>query len=527
MDSNNAKRSAGPPSPPLTGDAKGSSKRDYGGESPRFSKVSKAACTNCRARKVKCDGLEPCQNCKARNEHCQFKPSERGRIKRRKTNLSNKLSNGFLQQVDLPLSPPSSSSSDTPESHSVADINRILDSNFSLFYKTYVEYFYAPHPFVHRAPSPVSERALAFAIAAVAARWLPQFDSYGEDFANMAVPLLGNTLEDIQAMILLVVYNYCSGNPMQAVGILDRASKVPIVVNEQTELTLQELWMLAVMLQSLGAGMYTQGLERCTEIDPDFQTLYQRLMVNGPQSFSPAAYRILSFKILDLVNHRKYDMETTENIILQFLAKLPTPHPGLSEEIFTAHFVVSYARILLHRENAQHCFTLYIAASHCITDPSAIDEYLEGADFGHLKDPQSIIQELEIRLNPEYMSLEDQASPANSFAMESSRWSVGCCEAASQHIVQMSQPNPDAKMDRHSPFFTCPLTLATLVQLAVISMDASSPPPSNVHALSLGLQGLRRAARKWGNAKMLSQEVQMLSSMLLDDSRLADGQASG
>lgn len=56
---------------------------DYGEERPR--KRAKLACTNCNARRVKCDvtDRQPCRNCEVAQAVCETRESKRGKHPRK------------------------------------------------------------------------------------------------------------------------------------------------------------------------------------------------------------------------------------------------------------------------------------------------------------------------------------------------------------------------------------------------------------------------------------------------------------
>lgn len=70
------------------------------------------ACQECRKRKIKCNGMEPCKTCHQRNTPCIYREIVRQRRKKQRDRHSE--TGGLSQSTELPLRPESSAHQQSP-----------------------------------------------------------------------------------------------------------------------------------------------------------------------------------------------------------------------------------------------------------------------------------------------------------------------------------------------------------------------------------------------------------------------------
>uniref|UniRef100_A0A060SXM9 ARAD1A14124p n=1 Tax=Blastobotrys adeninivorans TaxID=409370 RepID=A0A060SXM9_BLAAD len=476
--------------------------------SNKVGKVVRSACIQCRSRKIKCNGKQPCHNCLERQEQCEYVKSRRGLIKSRRKKLSDDFYHVFMGEAELPVEPcplgqGSSNSAAAMDSNEMSDeidettlANQLesissvkatktigdLTANLHTFTSAYLRYFHSAHPFVKVNGNGIATRhePLLLAIAAIASRWT-SFKSVGSAFADLSVERLGSCVEDVQAMIILAIDYHSRGKTSVALKLLQRASSIEIEANKETELTIRELWMILVIFQALGAPV--NAVEKSTDTYPNFMAHYKRLIFS-PDMFTPTAFRVFAFQVLDAVN-RKEPMEEMDNVISTLLFTLPSPADN--EEIFTAHCIANFSRLMLHRRLAQESLAFYIALANC----------MDSNEFLNLMDPAE-------KPDPNSADLTQQNA-------------VRQCDMSSAAIIKLAQRSSPGELDHHSPVAVCPLAFASLVQLALLYGPNQDSEERSVSAVGVGLSALRRMATKWDNAGMLVYEIQNLSTLLLSD----------
>lgn len=477
--------------------------------SNKVGKVVRSACIQCRSRKIKCNGKQPCHNCLERHEQCEYVKSRRGLIKSRRKKLSEGFYHVFMDEARLPVDPgwlqgssdsAGAMSGDSNEMSDEIDENVLanqlesissvratktmgdLTANLHTFTSAYLRYFHPAHPFVKVNGNGIATRyePLLLAIAAIASRWT-SFKSVGSAFADLSAERLGNCVEDVQAMIILAIHYHSRGKTTVAIKLLERASSIELEANKETELTIRELWMILVIFQALGAPV--NAVETSTDTYPNFKAHYKRL-VFSPELFTPTAFRVFSFQVLNAVNRRE-PMEEMDNVISTLMFALPSPTDN--EELFTAHCITNFSRLMLHRRLAQESLAFYIALANC----------MDSNDFMNLMDP------------------EDKPDPNSTDLTQQN--AVRQCDISSAAIIKLAQRSSPGELDHHSPIAVCPLAFASLVQLALLYGPNQENEERSVSAVGVGLSALRRMSTKWDNAGMLVYEIQNLSTLLLSD----------
>ncbi|RDW72077.1 hypothetical protein BP5796_08111 [Coleophoma crateriformis] len=512
-----------------------------------------SACVACRSKHLKCDGLSPCSRCSSNSFECVYVKSRRGfkgPRKKDKENVSPSTDSCDLlrrpgQAASVNGSTFSNGLATPPDHRRLSHPHVTGDGSFSLHgqdlgalgaiqfnpdfppsdlpercFEAYYYYFYPSHPFLlpksHflKLRQQKSMHHIDAAIRFVGSLYVPQAPTelYAQE-AERAIYQIGAARDAFRVQAMLITAIGLDGNleREKALQILTEAENLAMelgmhtrdfsLMNGAEQKVLEESWRRTwwelFIIDGMIAAVHQQSSFRLSEVVSDvplpceeneyasghipashsLQELDDDCFTADDFTFSSFAYRITAMRntgrVMKLGDLRFVDEATVDRAdayLVNWKMHLPatkktfiTNDRKVDEMLFQAHMIVEATTILLHRDHSQ-------------------------LDFSPAKDITSCA--------PYHAS-----SPGEQYNTHAAKM----IQSAQNVSRLISLPT---EITKHSMFFTCVITLASIVHLSVWSVMMPLIQDTDIkEQLKLNIGAMKDLWRVWPSAGKAFGEV--------------------